>query len=40
VEPEARAGLSAVILARRLCGGVAGWPKFFGEEMIVARIKI
>jgi len=42
------AGLSAVILVRRLCGGVEGlsavimegWPEFFGEEVIVARIKI
>jgi hypothetical protein len=27
-------------LARRLYGGVADWPEFFGEEVIVARIKI
>jgi len=34
------AGLSVVILVRRLYGGVAGLPKFFGEEGIVARRKI
>jgi len=34
------AGLSAVILVRRLCGGVAGLPDFFGKEVLVARIKI
>jgi len=28
-------GLPAVILVRHLCGGLAGWPEFFGEEVIV-----
>jgi len=38
-----QAGLSAVILVRRLCGGVADWKaclRLFVEGVIVARRKI
>ena len=43
-----QADLPAVILVRRLCGGLEGlsavflegWPEFFGEEVIVLKIKI
>jgi hypothetical protein len=27
-------GLPAVILARRLCGGLEAWNEIFGEEVI------
>ena len=33
-------GLSAVIMADLPAVIMAGWPEFFGEEVIVARIKI
>ena len=32
--------LPAVFFIRRLCGGVAEWPLFFGEEVIVAKGKV